>query len=73
MAHVFVRRWILPLLLVAGVVLFLTGYATSQRTATHPSSGAVSYTLVSLGCVGFLAFAAFGVAAQVRSRRSREQ
>ncbi|MGD0314234.1 MAG: hypothetical protein ABSC90_17415 [Acidimicrobiales bacterium] len=67
-----VRMWVLFGILTAAVVLFLAGYATSERTPTHPATGAVSHTLVGLSILGYAVFIALGIITQVRARRSRE-
>jgi hypothetical protein len=67
-----VRLWVLLGILAVAVVLFLCGYATSERTATHPATGAVSHTLVGLSILGYAVFIVLGITTQVRSRRSQE-
>lgn len=69
--HRSARLWTLLILLPVDVALFLAGYATSERTPSHPSSGAVSYALVALSCVGFLTFVVLGIVFQSRSVKSR--
>jgi hypothetical protein len=67
-----VRLWVLLGILAVAVVLFLAGYATSERTATHPATGAVSHTLVGFSILGYAIFIVVGIATQVRVRRSRD-